>query len=110
MVSQNNSLTKSSGTFSVSNGTISNNKLYKFNGLVVFQFTFVATSDIPSGSAGQGFITFPSGYRPEVGLGITGQLGTGSANYFISSNGQMQCGLAISNGTTVRLAGSFISA
>lgn len=106
----NNSLTKSSGTFSANNGTVSSDKLYKFNDLVVFQFTFVASSNIPSGSSGQGFVTLPSGYRPEVGIGISGQLGTGQSNFFISSNGMVQSGTAISSGQTVRLSGSFISA
>ena len=97
------------GSFTYENCTGSNVSLRRFGRNVVFQATLNMTADIPAGGGGEGFVIFPQGFRPAAGFGFVGQVGQGTRAFYISSSGKVQVAgtETISNGTVVRISGSF---
>lgn len=106
----NGAVTAATGTFlssaSVTIGT--NTTLTKINGVVYFNIDASTSANIATGSAGAGFITFPSGFRPGKAKDFIGRNGAGSySEFYVTTNGQMQCTGGISSGSTFRVSGCF---
>lgn len=103
------------GTFSFDSTRIQNVsgcKLAKLGKLVVFSVNSAVTGTINSGSAGAGFISFPSGFRPDVATTFQGNNGSASQmNFYVTTGGQFQVlGSNIASGAYVRLSGAFWTA
>ena len=85
-----------------------NTKLRKIGSLVVFNIDASTSAQIATGSAGQGFIVFPVGFRPPSDVTFIGRNTTGTVcEYYLSSSGNLQTLTAIPANATFRLSGSF---
>ena len=87
-----------------------NTTLHKIGDLVVFNIDASTSANIPAGSSGAGFVTFPSGFRPPTSKSFVGRTGTGTTGeYLLSSGGNFQVlANAITSGSTFRISGSFV--
>lgn len=103
------------GTFGYDSARIQNVtgcKLAKIGKLVVFSVNSAVIGSISSGSAGAGFISFPSGFRPDVATTFQGNNGSATQmNFYVTTSGQFQVlGSTIASGAYVRLSGAFWTA
>lgn len=107
----NTNVTVNSGTLnSIQTVTLGNNTtLNKVGSVVYFNIDATTSANIASGSAGSGFITFPSGYRPSANKSFVGRINTGTVGeYHLTSGGSLQTLTSITSGATFRLSGSFV--
>lgn len=104
----------STGTFghdSTRIQNVTNCTLAKLGKLVVFSINCSATAAISTGSAGGGFITFPTGFRPSAAVNFPGNEGSTPRNFYLPIGGSMQVlGSPIASGGTVRFSGAFWTA
>ena len=99
-----------SGTFTKA-GTVTlnaNTSLDKAGRLVVFNIDASTSVQIASGTSGQGFVTFPSGFCPPAARTFIGRNTSGTlCEYYLGSDGKLQTMTNIPANATFRLSGSF---
>lgn len=107
----NSSLTISSGTFTFENCRSNGSAIYRIGKIVYFRIDVTATANISPGSAGNGFIQFPSGFRPNAGtafFGMDASAGTAKQMFVTSGGAASQTPSTIASGNVYRSSGMFI--
>ena len=107
----NSSLTISSGTFTFENCRSNGSAIYRIGEIVYFRIDVTATADISPGTAGSGFIQFPSGFRPNAGTafyGMDASAGIAKQMYVSSGGTAQQTPTTIASGHVYRSSGMFI--
>lgn len=84
------------------------NLLSKTGNVVTFRIYATVTEAIPTGSSGQGFIVFPSGFRPGGSVFVQGAATSSPRSFFFTSSGQWQVlNTSLAVGEYIRVSGSF---
>ena len=107
----NSSLSISSGTFTFENCRSNGSAIYRIGKIVYFRIDVTATANISPGSAGNGFIQFPSGFRPNAGtafFGMDASAGTAKQMFVTSGGAASQTPSTIASGNVYRSSGMFI--